>query len=102
MKSFKRDKGKDKYKQKIETFKQKALSLFDVSACKCKITYSCNCKKVPEICECPLSISCKCEKDKKIPVLELKFMYFQRNLGLGKIGNLDISGVEKNYQKTAT
>ena len=48
MKSFKRDKGKDNYKQKIETFKQKALSLFDVSACKCKITYSCICKKVPE------------------------------------------------------
>uniref|UniRef100_A0A1B6CMK4 Uncharacterized protein n=1 Tax=Clastoptera arizonana TaxID=38151 RepID=A0A1B6CMK4_9HEMI len=89
MKSFKRDKEKDKYKEKIEEFKQKALSLFDVSACKCKIAYSCNCKKVPEICECPISISCKCEKDKKMPVLELKFMYFQRNLGQGKIGNLD-------------
>lgn len=89
MKSFKRDKEKEKYKQKIEEFKQKALSLFDVSACKCKIEYSCDCKKVPEICECPLSISCQCEKDKKIPVLELKFMYFQRNLGQGKIGNLD-------------
>lgn len=62
MKSYKRDKEKEKYKQKIEEFKQKALSLFDVSACKCKIEYSCNCKKVPEICECPLSISCQCEK----------------------------------------
>lgn len=49
MKSFKRDKEKDKCKQKIEEFKQKASSLFDVPACKCKIAYSCNFKKVPEI-----------------------------------------------------
>jgi hypothetical protein len=95
MKSFKRDKDSEKYKKKIEAFKQTSLSLFDVSACKCKITYSCNCKKVPEVCECPLSISCRCEKGKKIPVLELKFLYFQRNLGVGKIGNLDRTETKK-------
>lgn len=98
MKSFKRDKEKETFKKKVAEFKTKALLLFDMAACKCKMTYSCSCQKVPEVCECecPISISCECEKAKKIPTLELKFMYFQRNLGKGKIGGVDVKETKKN------
>lgn len=97
MKSFKRDKEKETFKKKVAEFKTKALLLFDMAACKCKMTYSCSCQKVPEVCECecPISISCECEKAKKIPTLELKFMYFQRNLGKGKIGGVDVKETNK-------
>lgn len=97
MKSFKRDKEKETFKKKVAEFKTKALLLFDMAACKCKMTYSCSCQKVPEVCECecPISISCECEKAKKIPTLELKFMYFQRNLGKGKIGGVDVKETKK-------
>lgn len=64
-----------------------------MSACKCKIPYSCNCQKVPEVCECPISISCLCEKE--IPTLELKFVYFQRNLRKSLIGVIDVKETKK-------
>lgn len=97
MKSFKRDKEKETFQKKVAEFKAKALFLFDIAACKCTMTYSCSCQKVPEVCdcECPISISCKCNKTKKIPSLELKFMYFQRNFGKGKIGGVDVKETKK-------
>jgi len=75
MKSFKRDREKEQFKGKVEEFKKKALLLFDMSACKCKITLTCHCLKSVEACECPVLISCNCEKEKKIPAIELKFLY---------------------------
>lgn len=99
MKSFKRDKEKETFKKKVAELKAKALMLFDMSACKCKIIYSCSCQKVPEVCECPISISCLCEKEKKIPTLELKFVYFQRNLRKGKIGVIDVKETKKIAKK---
>lgn len=95
MKSFKRDREKEKFKKRVDDFKQKSLLLFDVSACKCKITIDCICHKVPEFCECPPSIICNCEKAKKIPIIELKFLYLQRNFGKGKIGSVDIKETKK-------
>lgn len=99
MKSYKRDKEKEKFKKRVEEFKQKSLLLFDISACKCKITLDCNCQKATEVCECPVSITCTCEKAKKIPVIELKFMYLQRKHGIGKIGSVDVNETKKITQR---
>lgn len=95
MKSFNRDKEKENFKKRVEDFKQKSLLLFDVSACKCKITLNCNCQKAIEVCKCPVSIVCSCEKAKKIPIIELKFLYLQRNHGMGKIGSVDVKETKK-------
>lgn len=46
-------------------------------------------------CECPISIVCTCEKSKKVPVIELKLLYLQRNFSIGKIGNVDIKESKK-------
>lgn len=93
MKSFKRDKEKETFRQKLQNWRQRHWCFFDMSACKCKIPYSCNCQKVPEVCECPISISCLCEKE--IPTLELKFVYFQRNLRKSLIGVIDVKETKK-------
>lgn len=99
MKSFNRDKEKENFKKRVEDFKQKSLLLFDVSACKCKITLNCNCQKAIEVCKCPVSIVCSCEKAKKIPIIELKFLYLQRNHGMGKIGSVDVKETKKQTQR---
>lgn len=99
MKSYKRDKEKDSFKKKVEEFKQKSLRLFDISACKCTITLDCNCRKAVDLCECPVSIVCTCEKSKKVPVIELKFLYLQRKHSLGKIGNVDVKESKKIIQR---
>lgn len=39
------------------------------------------------------------EKEKKIPTIELKFLYFQRNLEVGNIGNLDRKETKKINQR---
>lgn len=51
-----------------------------MSACKCTITFNCNCQKPPEAYRCPVSTFCLCEKEKKILTIEIKCLYFQRNL----------------------
>lgn len=98
-KSYCRDKDKTTYKEKIVQFKINASSLFDIAACKCIINIECTCKKTPDACKCPLSIDCICEKEKKIPVIELRFMFMQRKYGLGKIGPLDLKETQRNKEK---
>lgn len=88
-KSYKRDKDKPAFKSRLEDFKHKAKSLFDVAACKCPIIVNCICKKKSDACQCDIFIQCLCEKSKKISVLDLRFMYLQRNYNLGKIGSID-------------
>jgi len=46
---------------------------------------------------CLLSVTAK--KKKKIPVIELKFLYFQRKYGIGKIGAVDVKETKKKYPK---
>ena len=41
-------------------------------------------------CKCSISISRKSDKEMRIPTLELKFMGLQRNLGKGKIENVNV------------
>ena len=94
-KSYKRDKDKPLFKARLEDFKLKARSLFDVAACKCTMTVNCTCQKTPDACQCAILIKCLCEKAKKIPVLELRFMFLQRNYNLGKIGSIDKTVTKK-------
>uniref|UniRef100_A0A1B6H9M3 Uncharacterized protein n=1 Tax=Homalodisca liturata TaxID=320908 RepID=A0A1B6H9M3_9HEMI len=95
-KSYNRDCEKDFYKKKIEAFIQNAKSkLFDIAACKCKITLNCTCGTV--ICKgnCPLSVACKCDKTRRIPDIELKFMYDQRTTRIMAIGSLGVQETTK-------
>lgn len=94
-KSYNRDKDKTSFKQKIVKFKLNASALFDVAACKCAIVVNCTCKKNPDACDCEILVNCKCERVKKIPALELRFMFLQRQYGLGKIGSLDLKVTKK-------
>lgn len=98
-KSYNRDKDKTSFKQKIEEFKLRSSSLFDVAACKCAIYVDCTCKKTPNACECAISINCTCDKAKKIPSLELRFIFLQRKCGLGRIGSVDIKVTKKLNQR---
>lgn len=94
-KSYKRDKYKELFKSRLDEFKAKAKSLFDCATCKCTMSLNCTCNKAPNICQCDIIIDCSCEKEKKIPVLELRFMYLQRNYRMGKIGPLDTTVTKK-------
>lgn len=85
-KSYPRDVNNVNFKKKIENFKNESSLLFDVAACKCPIFVNCTCKQMPNLCDCPIVVEFRCEKEKKIPLIELRFLYLQRNYGLGKIG----------------
>lgn len=94
-KSYNRDCEKDFYKKKIEAFIQNAKSkLFDIAACKCNIALTCTCGTV---CKgnYPLSVACECDKTKRIPDIELKFMYDQRTTRKMAIGSLDLQETSK-------
>ncbi|GBN17974.1 hypothetical protein AVEN_161557-1 [Araneus ventricosus] len=93
-KSYKRDKDEPLFKARLEDFKLKARSLFDVAACKCTMTVN-YAEKTPDACQCAILIKCLCEKTKIIPVLELRFMFLQRNYNLGKIGSIDKTVTKK-------
>lgn len=94
-KSYTRDKNKASFKKQIDEFKQKCSLLFDVAACKCLIVVECTCKKPPDLCQCKLTIDCSCEKSRRIPPIELRFVYLLRVHGIGKIGPVDISETNK-------
>lgn len=89
MKSFKRDKEKEKFKNESAEFKQKVLLHLYMPDYKCKITFTCHWQKSSEACRWPVFIFYLCGKEKKITTIELKFLYFQRNLDVNNIVNLD-------------
>ncbi|GBL75381.1 hypothetical protein AVEN_194577-1 [Araneus ventricosus] len=99
-KSYKRDKDKPLFKARLEDLKLKARSLFDVAACKCTMTVKCTCQNTTDAYQCAILIKCLCEKTNKIPVLELRFMFLQRNYNLGKIGSIDKTLTKKINVKT--
>lgn len=94
-KSHTRDKNKEVFKRNLDDFKKKCCLLFDIAACKCPIALECTCHKTPDQCQCICSITCTCEKLKKIPLLELKFIYSLRTHGIGKIGGVDLNETKK-------
>lgn len=94
-KSYTRDKNKTTFKKKVDEFKQKCSLLFDVAACKCLIVVECTCKKTPDLCRCKITIDCSCKKSKKIPPIELRFVYSLRVHGKGKIGAVDLRETKK-------
>ncbi|GBL94334.1 hypothetical protein AVEN_112649-1 [Araneus ventricosus] len=92
--SYDRDKSKTFFKLKLDVFKEKSTLVFDVAVCKCPIVVECTCNKTPDLCECEISINCKSQKPNKIHAIELRFVYFQRNNGRGKIGGVNnIAGI---------
>lgn len=50
---------------------------------------NCVCKKNPDACECSIQINCSCQKSNKIPLIQQRFMYLQRELRMNKIGTVD-------------
>lgn len=93
--SYNRDRNKESFKKKVNDFKQKCSLIFDISACKCTITVDCTCHKTPQLCQCEIKIDCSCERSKKIPLIELRFLYLTRVHGIGKIGSLDRNETKK-------
>lgn len=89
-KTYNRDNKKDNFKKKVRGFIDEAKTkLFDIAACKCPMMCSCVCNKNPSTCDCPVTVECKCEKERKIPLIERKFMYDQRTDRVRFIGTLD-------------
>lgn len=89
-KSYKRDNKKDLFQEKIVKFVSEAkIKLFDIAACKCQMVYTCQCGKKASSCDCPVIMECSCDKDKKIPIIERKFLHDQRTLRNTCIGGVD-------------
>ena len=65
-------KGDQKYQSKLKSFGSEAnCQLFDIAACKCS------------------SDTCTCEYEKRVPVMEKKFLIDQRTTRLMQIGGVD-------------
>lgn len=91
-KSNKQHKNKASFKMQ---FKQKCLALFDVAACKSLIVVVCTCNKKPDLCQLLLIVDVK-----KVPPVELRFVYLQRVLGIREIGvtNVNQTSVTKHWK----
>lgn len=89
MRSYIRDKETPNFVKKIDVFKMQGAKSFDVSACKCVMNVNCVCKKNPDSCECSIQINSSCQKSNKIPLIEQRFVYLQKELRMGKIGTVD-------------
>lgn len=72
-KSYKRDKDKASFKNKLSSFSTRAQELFDVAACKCNDF---------ELC--------RCEYSKKVPLIERDFLTDQRSTRKMQIGHVDL------------
>lgn len=97
-KNFKRDKiYQEKQKEYTKYISDCESNLFDVCSCKCQIHLHCACDKPIDKCICaqPVVIECSCSADRKIPVLERKFVYAQRYHRIRKIGTVDKKESEK-------
>lgn len=95
-KSYNRDIVKDNFKKKLDIFVTEAKSkLFDIAACKCKMSFACICGGKSCTKDCSVTIDCNCEKNKKIPAVERNFLYDQRTTRNSYIGNLDRKETEK-------
>lgn len=97
-KSYSRDKDTAEKPKKYNDFiEQCSNSLFDISSCKCEMTLHCSCEKSFDTCSClnPILVDCTCPKERKVPPLEIKFLYAQRHLRLGKIGPIDAKESQK-------
>lgn len=89
-KSYNRDHKKDSFQKKVEKFVTESKSkLFDIAACKCQMIYTCQCGKKTTSCDCPIIMECKCDKQKKIPIIERKFLHDQRTNRKTCIGGVD-------------
>lgn len=79
------------------------ITLLDISSCKCIMVLNCNCQKSIAKCICsnPIDIKCSCPIDRKIPVIERKFLYAQRCCGIGKIEQIDRKESEKLAKRVA-
>ena len=78
---------------------KKLDKLFDISFCKCKIEL---CPEKKCTCKDNVHIKCVCPKERKLPVLELRFLKSQRDkvgsIGQLQIGNPDIPVTKKQQE----
>ena len=85
-----------------ERFSEKLDKLLDILNCKCPITL-CPESSCEDTCVKEAHIKCSCKSDHKIPVLELRFIYSQRDK-VGSISKHQIGGIdlpESKRQETA-
>ena len=77
-------------KRERESIKNCLDKLFDITTCQC-IIYLCNDEEANcSGCNLGAHIFCKCKQDQKIPKIELKWLYFQRQK-IGEKSNLQMS-----------
>ena len=80
-------------------FMKKLDKVFDISFCKCKIEL---CPEKKCTCKDNVHIKCVCPKERKLPVLELRFLKSQRDkvgsIGQLQIGNPDIPVTKKQQE----
>ncbi|CAH0555142.1 unnamed protein product [Brassicogethes aeneus] len=76
---YPQQKRNKKYELKVQSFREDAKKLFDIAACKCMS-----------------HALCKCEKQRKVPILEHKFIQDQRATRKMRIGPVDFTETKKN------
>lgn len=99
LREISRGKAKKGCDEKIETLLDK---LFDITACKCEIYLCDNERANCNGCQYGAHISCSCPQKQKIPLLELRWLYYQRQ----KVGEKsqfqmalkDIAETQKNIR----
>ena len=82
---FSEGKGK---KVDMDKFKDKLDLLFDILHCKCQIKLCCE-SGCGEDCDMECHITCMCPAEKKIPLIELRFIQLQRE----KVGSKSIQQI---------
>lgn len=84
LKSFKTRQNTESFKIKLQIFRNESEKLFDISACKCKVMKNCECKL-----------------NKKVPLIEQKFLTDQRTTRKMMIHKCDVNATRKLKARTA-
>ena len=84
--------GKEMHENDRKVFVNSLDKLFDISSCRCPIV-PCAETDCSDDCEKKVHIQCNCSIEKKIPVIDLEFIYDQR-MKHGVHGKFQIAGVD--------
>ena len=84
--------GKEKHEKERKDFIDSLDKLFDISSCHCLIL-PCSEGSCSDDCQMKVHIQCNCPLEKKIPVMDLEFIYDQR-IKHGVHGRFQIGGID--------
>ena len=84
--------GKEMHEKERKDFVDSLDKLFDISSCHCLIL-PCTEASCSDDCQKKVHIQCNCPREKKIPAMDLEFIYDQR-MKHGVHGKFQIAGVD--------